>query len=710
MFFIYCVHSEYTDKQGLKKLGLTIHPVHRMRQYDIGDAPGVGLEKRYEGLWQVNAKDRQELHEIEAELHAHFADCRQPRENGRSSEWFRLSFEDVEAYMSRNTRVTRRIPVDEIATIEQQVKAPRTREDRVAEREERELREDQEDHLLEPEILTLKQKFLKTFLPGKQFRRNQNELWTELEKLAARELVEMYRGIVQWPTGTGKTFALLMIIVILADKYTKRGRIFRGLLIAPKNDIFDTIIHHIRKLSEFGITVCEGHNALLSSLHIPTNLSVLVTACHAGLTSTDIMTKLPKMNLVHYDEVHRIGGDEFFNLLKDRLPVWETEFLTGTSATPRTSNPAQHKKITELFGDPYTLLHKCDIDDAIAEGWIAQPRYSIHIVSKNQERSDIINQFLGAVRQCIEAKRELGNWQGGKVIVYLPLREEVRDAIRLASRVFPPEWKIFRAVEDTNTGDDAEFIQEPADGLPRILFACERYREGSDIPGLEMTSILMGNTIAANILIQIIGRALRADYTGKEGWCCIFRPSEEGTTEEDVLDKILLEITEILGRNDMPMTPTDIRRMVETFFGTTTVHSRLFTIEETVARVQAIYERREYERNPSADTIRRQCIVRNITHTLAYDRIREQLGWTITPWERMDLTPYEFFHPDTKPLCDRTALTQLLKTETILTTEAYENWRLKQTEQYPSVNDINDGYYRGIVNIQDILPQGIRRR
>jgi len=86
------------------------------------------------------------------------------------------------------------------------------------------------------------------------------------------------------------------------------------------------------------------------------------------------------------------------------------------------------------------------------------------------------------------------------------------------------------------------------------------------------------------------------------------------------------------------------------------------------------------------------------------------MGWTTTPWERMDLTPYEFFHPDTRPICERDILTQLLKTETILTTEAYENWRLKQTEQYPSVTDINDGYYRGIVNIQDILPQGIRRR
>ena len=220
----------------------------------------------------------------------------------------------------------------------------------------------------------------------------------------------------------------------------------------------------------------------------------------------------------------------------------------------------------------------------------------------------------------------------------------------------------------------------------------------------------MGNTIAANILIQIIGRALRADYKGKEGWCCIFRPSEEGTTEEDVLDQILLEITEILGRNDLPMTPKEIRRMVETFFGTTTVRDRLFSVEETVARVQAIYERREYQRNPCAETIRRQCIVRNITHTSEYSRVREEMGWATAPWERMDLTPYAFFHPETNPICERTVLTNLLRTQNIFTTEAYKTWRTEQKELYPSVEDINDGYFRGTVNLQDILPQGNRRR
>ena len=55
------------------------------------------------------------------------------------------------------------------------------------------------------------------------------------------------------------------------------------------------------------------------------------------------------------------------------LVKWETQFLTGTSATPKTSSPTQQKKISELFGDPLNILHKCDIDEAVREGWIAKP-------------------------------------------------------------------------------------------------------------------------------------------------------------------------------------------------------------------------------------------------------------------------------------------------------------------------------------------------
>jgi len=593
-YYIYCVCSEFTDIRGLKKLGLTIHPVHRLRQYAIGDAPGCGLEKQYEGLWRIEVKSRAELRYMESILHNHFANRRQG-----TTEWFSVSFEEVAAFMNSPQKYKiQQVSFNEVKLINTKYKEPLNDTAKGSYEEEDRFRKEQEAAAVK-KVETLFEKFLRIFLKNGSFRANQAELWVIFSRLCESPEPLNYKGIIQWPTATGKTIALLMLFVISAERCKRMGVVFRGLLVAPKNDIFNTIMKHIHLLSEFGITVCEGHNAKLSSLHVPHDVPVLVTATHAGLTDEGMLAILPPMTHVNYDEVHRIGGDQFFGLLKHFLGVWKTEFLTGTSATPKTSNPAQHKKIAELFGEPYNILHKCDIDRAIEEGWIAKPRFQITVVSKNPWRQFIIRQFLQTIHRNILAKQEQGLWSqnGGKCIAYLPLKEEVREAFRLAKEEFPADWKVYLAVEEASASAesmDDKFVEDAADGVPRILFACERYREGSDINGLEMTSILMGNTIAANILIQIIGRALRLDHVGKEGWCSIFRPSDEGTTEEDVMDNILLEIAETLGRNEILGDPKEIRKMVEAFIGSATIREKSFSIEETVARIQALYERRAW--------------------------------------------------------------------------------------------------------------------
>jgi hypothetical protein len=108
-------------------------------------------------------------------------------------------------------------------------------------------------------------------------------------------------------------------------------------------------------------------------------------------------------------------------------------------------------------------------------------------------------------------------------------------------------------------------IKAPADGSLRILFACQRFREGSDVKGLEMTCALVGNTTAVYILLQICGRALRLDFEGKEGWCLIVRPSEQGTTEEDVLASIILDIFEFLGDSNKKREIKEIEPLIKTF-------------------------------------------------------------------------------------------------------------------------------------------------
>jgi hypothetical protein len=570
------------------KLGMTIHPVHRMSVYNTGDAPGIGLEKRYDGIWQVNANSTSELRSIERHLHARFCAQRQKKANGTYSEWFTLNAEDVNAFLTSQPYIIRAFSIEEIRIIHEKatinLSSP---EDMTLFNQEMQL-----DIQTPP---TLKEEFFETFLGINPPRRIQNELWTLWEEICRSD--SKYRGIVQWATGTGKTIALLMLIVLSADACKQRGILFRGLLIAPKNDIFNTIIHHIRKLSTWGIVVCEGHNAQLSSLQIPRDVPILLTATHASLTEVSAWESIPSMNLCHYDEVHRSTGNEFYTLFNEYLHVWDTKYLTGTSATPRTCALSQNKKISELFGNPIQMLHKCDVDEAITEGWIAKPRFCVNIISNRASRKDVKRAFVDIVHQSILDKKAKGGWVGGKVIAYLSSRAEVCDAVAFAKEQMS-EWHIYTAVDDADAAGDDAFVQDMADGQPRILFACERYREGSDIKGLEMTCILMGNTIGANILLQIAGRALRNDYEGKEGWCTIVRPSDEGTSEDDVFDSIILEIMEFMGKDTTTTPPKQrIKQIVENFFGSVAISGKVYNVSETIHRIQSMYARNAFERS-----------------------------------------------------------------------------------------------------------------
>ena len=605
--FLYCVGSPHTDSIGSKKLGFTIHPAHRMKVYNTGDCPNAGMDKRYDGIWELTAKNKAEGLHSEKLLQTHFLPMRQKRANGNYSEWFAVSIEKVRSFLNAQGFVVRELSLEEIEVIHKKSEKEISKEELAQFYEEKSLIHEQETVILK-QVSSLKEEFFATFLEkGCVPRRIQLELWDKFEAICRTD--GKYKGIVQWATGTGKTIALLILFVLTADKCKREGRIFRGLLIAPKNDIFDTIIHHIRKLSKWGIVVCEGHNARLSSLHIPHDKPVLVTATHASLTEMEIWDKLPAMDITHYDEVHRITGEEFYRILNEKLIAWGTQYLTGTSATPKTCNSTQHKKIAELFGNPLEILHKCDVDEAIAEGWIAQPRFGIHVMPNTADRNSIIQGFLNIVQNSIQTKKDKGLWQGGKVIAYLPFRSEVVKAVTMMKAIMP-EASIYTAVEDAGTSADDLFVSDKADGAPRILFACERYREGSDIKGLEMTLILMGNTIGANIVLQVAGRALRNDYEGKEGWCVIVRPSDEGTTEDDVFDSIVLQIMELIGTEttSVPSSPK-IRQVVEKFFGNVAISGKVYDIEETVKRIQSLYVRQAFERSPPKE---KYDVVRNL--------------------------------------------------------------------------------------------------
>lgn len=593
--YVYVINSSYTTKNGLIKIGLTIHPVHRLRQYDTGDAPGIGLEKRYAGLWLTTATTRDEIYSIEAEIHKRFADQRISRENDRSSEWFRTTCEEVAAFLAGHPRIQHRIPADEVALIQTKARQAPTKEERGALREERAFVEEQEERVVDATIndstilpLTLYMKFLHIFLGGNQPRRVQAELWILFAAICSTPEDICYKGIIQWPTGVGKTIAILMLIVIAKDRCERRGGTYRGLFISPMTDILDTITKEFEKLSHFGITFYDGSHAQIKKTLFPSDQHLLITTCQKSVTFDADVARLPKMTHVHYDEVHRITGDLFFGNLKKSLDIWKTEILTGTSATPFTASESQRKKVSELFGSPLTLLHHCGVDEAVQERWIAKPRFIVCVLPPIDETDAHLRGLVSAVGKYVLLKNT-----GGKFIVYVETStEDARLTAEIARELLP--WaQIYTALDGARS--DAEFVDAHLDKTPHILIACQRYREGSNIRGIEMTAKLLGDTFAAYLILQVCGRAGRIDDNpNKEGWCLLVRPSPQGTTAQDVLESFLLNILECLKKQEGTLTKKEIHRLLTVYVGDVMMNGTSYSVEHTVERVQAAYVRAEY--------------------------------------------------------------------------------------------------------------------
>jgi hypothetical protein len=191
-------------------------------------------------------------------------------------------------------------------------------------------------------------------------------------------------------------------------------------------------------------------------------------------------------------------------------------------------------------------------------------------------------------------------FRGGKAIVYLDSLRAIKMAADIARDEFPAGWCVYKATED-GTATDQAFVSDKADGTPRILFACDKYREGSDIGGLEFTAVLMGRTIAAYILLQIIGRSLRTDYDGKEGWCCIMRPRFDEETADDVFLHVLLDLEAMITKTPGVATKATVETFVRTYFGDITLQGRILDVAETVERAQDMYLRREYDVRPAKE-------------------------------------------------------------------------------------------------------------
>ncbi len=402
----------------------------------------------------------------------------------------------------------------------------------------------------------LKEKFKRIFLKaGADFRHNQAELWDIFAQRYQDK--EPVCGIIQWPTGVGKTYAILMSIILAKELYFTETPL-RGLLVAPQTSIFNTLKKDFDKLSQFGIKIIKLYDGEASSVVFPEEGSYIVLAMHQGLImeradKTRLIQTLPPMNYFLYDELHHCGADLFHRYIQDYFRIWNTSIRLGTSATPFTQNNAQIERVKQIYGNPPKILHYVDYDTAIRHGWVAKPRFHLYAYSAKKNSETMIHYMGTVIQNKVHEKMTEGTMRNNKMIVYVPSSKE--EMAEVYTKIpLDMHYRKYSANPDEmgmvgDMLDDDAFIKAPLmDGAYHTLFACQRYREGADIPGLELGALSMGQTIEPHILLQIAGRVMRLDYPGKVADILIFREKKDDEEAERIIYDLLEAISDTLGQ------------------------------------------------------------------------------------------------------------------------------------------------------------------
>ncbi len=244
--YIYILTSPYKKTIPRRKIGLTTLPHHRLHTYMTSccDVDELYFEK----LYRVRVSGVEELRDIEGKLHAHFDTLRRRRE------WFELDSPDpVDEFIRNHASFSKECTLNDVKDL-QYSKESVKREKRLVKQQQEQ--QEQQDPLpvhvpvLIPDKKDLITEYFSHMLPpGSTLpRRIQSELFRAfLEKTSENE---KYKVIVQWPTAVGKTIGMLSLLFISFSRRSSEGKIWRGLLIAPQNDILNTIMDSIKRLKE----------------------------------------------------------------------------------------------------------------------------------------------------------------------------------------------------------------------------------------------------------------------------------------------------------------------------------------------------------------------------------------------------------------------------------------------------------------------------
>lgn len=393
-------------------------------------------------------------------------------------------------------------------------------------------------------------KFIETQILDNKLRDIQTHLYVEIQKKLNKG--ERIGDIVKWATGVGKRIGIIICILLLNEHYSKKDKPCRLVLCSHRNDIFgDKAMRDYELLDKKGIKIIKGTNGKFKeSLKKivkcnADNRSWLLITTHQALTGTDEdISNFKNLNkdVLIYDEVQRITGDQLYKSILDNMP----EHLLGFSGTPFTDNDEQNNKLLRLFNlSIESYISECSCLEAITKRYINNFKINIHVL---QPGEDIYGYAKDITLKTIERRKQNNMWlykkiihNSGAKIDYIKSSYTAFEGVNI-TRFIPKQNE--RSLEELQCNTNvSDFENELNENNDEILFTCQTYREGSDISGIEFVNIIIEGDKALHLIAQIKGRADRIDYPNQLSETNIFIKYKD----EDTVPKLVTGLSSELG-------------------------------------------------------------------------------------------------------------------------------------------------------------------
>ena len=319
---------------------------------------------------------------------------------------------------------------------------------------------------------------------------------------AVEEAIAAKRGIVQYPTGTGKSYILGELIRRLQRP---------ALVICDKRDLLHQLARDITKATGSPIGLIGDGHWLQADCCVAT-YQTLYKRLNEPRQAKDTRKFLSEFPIVIADEGQHAEAKTFSEVLK-HIPAY---YRFAFSATPfkswQTGKPLDRGTMLRVQAFIGPSIARLDIEEAIATGRIVPPdiyfikgcvwegkainfqeEYQLGIV-KNRLRNKIIGKIAAALKQK------------GPTVIIVDRTEhglDLRDALQ-APFVYG----------ELSTRERAEHYNAFRTGQEPLLIVSKIADEGLDLPNLEHL-ILAGGGMAPHRQVQRIGRGMRAS-AGKE--------------------------------------------------------------------------------------------------------------------------------------------------------------------------------------------------